>query len=69
MINYYCLQEDYDECRGKIIELLCENEPMRPSDIAEALEVEKVDVDKAIKNLKKTESIYSPTRCFYSVEK
>jgi DNA-binding MarR family transcriptional regulator len=43
-------------------------EPMRPGDIAEATGLDKKEVDKAIKALKKEDKIISPKRCFYSVK-
>lgn len=52
----------------KVVDLLKNNEPMRPGEIAEKLGVSKDEVDKAIKSLKKTEEIYSPKRCFYSAK-
>ncbi len=41
--------------------------PLRPGEIAEAAGLEKGEVDKAIKALKKEEKIMSPKRCYYSV--
>jgi len=43
--------------------------PLRPGEIALAAGIEKADVDKAIKQLKKEERIYSPKKCFYDVKK
>lgn len=43
--------------------------PMRPGEIALAAGIEKADVDKAIKQLKKEEKIYSPKVCFYDVKR
>lgn len=57
------------ELEGKIIELLSKSEPMRPGEIAEALGIDKKDLDKAIKQLKNDSKIISPKRCFYSIEK
>jgi DNA-binding MarR family transcriptional regulator len=42
---------------------------LRPGDIAKLSGLEKSDVDKAIKELKKEEKIYSPKVCFYEVKK
>ena len=42
-------------------------EPMRPGDIAAAAGMEKDEVSKAIKDLKKEEKICSPKRCFYGL--
>eukprot|EP00831_Metopus_contortus_P047253 TRINITY_DN38089_c0_g1_i1.p2 TRINITY_DN38089_c0_g1~~TRINITY_DN38089_c0_g1_i1.p2 ORF type:complete len:120 (-),score=24.22 TRINITY_DN38089_c0_g1_i1:32-391(-) len=41
-------------------------EPLRPGQVIEALNIDKSEVDKAIKELKKEEKIYSPKRCFYT---
>jgi DNA-binding MarR family transcriptional regulator len=43
--------------------------PLRPGEIAQAAGIEKADVDKAIKQLKKEEKIFSPKVCFYDVKK
>lgn len=53
-----------------IIKTLASNEtPMRPGEIAEKAGIDKADVDKAIKQLKKDEKIFSPKRCFYDIKK
>ncbi len=57
------------ELKDQIVELLKKSEPLKGGEIAEKLGVEKKEVDKAIKALKKEESVISPKRCFYSVEK
>lgn len=57
------------ELKDQIVELLNKSEPLKGGEIAEKLGVEKKDVDKAIKALKKEETVISPKRCFYSVEK
>jgi DNA-binding MarR family transcriptional regulator len=43
-------------------------EPLRPGEIAEASGLEKAEVDKAIKALKKDGKIMSPKRCYYSID-
>ncbi|NLN48220.1 MAG: MarR family transcriptional regulator [Clostridiales bacterium] len=43
-------------------------EPLRPGEISEVTGLEKAEVDKAIKVLKKEGKIISPKRCYYSVE-
>ena len=43
--------------------------PMKAGEIAEKAGVEKADIDKAIKKLKKEEKIWSPKVCFYDVKK
>jgi len=40
--------------------------PMKSKEIAEAAGIDKADVDKAIKMLKKEELIISPKVCYYS---
>ncbi len=57
------------ELKDQIVDLLKKSEPLKGGEIAEKLGVEKKDVDKAIKILKKEEAVISPKRCFYSVEK
>lgn len=39
--------------------------PMKSGEIAEAMGIDKKEVDKAIKDLKKEELIISPKMCFY----
>lgn len=46
-----------------------EDKPLRPGEIAELAGVEKKEVEKAIKELKKEEKIFSPKRCFYAINK
>ncbi|MGB9678842.1 MAG: MarR family transcriptional regulator [Thermoanaerobacteraceae bacterium] len=43
-------------------------EPLRPGDIAEKSSIDKKEVDKAIKELKKEELIISPKRCYYAAK-
>lgn len=43
--------------------------PLRPGDIAEKSGLDKAAVEKAIKQLKKDDKIYSPIRCFYDVKR
>ncbi|SHJ42540.1 HTH domain-containing protein [Clostridium amylolyticum] len=42
------------------------NEPMKAGEIAEATNIDKKEVDKALKALKTEEKINSPKRCYYS---
>lgn len=39
--------------------------PVRPGDVAKALNMDSKDVSKAIDALKKAGKIHSPKRCFY----
>lgn len=57
------------ELKEQVLELLSKSEPMKTGEIAEALRVDKKDLDKVIKELKSNEEIISPKRCYYSVEK
>ncbi len=44
-------------------------EAVRPGQIAEETGVDKKEIDKAIKSLKKEEKIFSPKQCFYQIKK
>jgi len=57
------------ELSERVLELLAKSDAMRPGEIAEAIGVDKKDLDKVIKQLKNDSKIISPKRCFYSVEK
>ena len=53
-----------------VIKTLTEvGKPLRSVEIAQAAGIEKADVDKAIKQLKKEEKIWSPKVCFYDIKK
>lgn len=53
----------------KVLNVLKEaTQPMRPGEIAEKAGLEKTDADKAIKELKAQDKIYSPKRCFYAAK-
>ncbi|QUH18540.1 HTH domain-containing protein [Alkaliphilus sp. B6464] len=43
-------------------------EPLKAGEIAEKAGIDKKEVDKAIKELKKDEKIISPKRCYYSIK-
>ncbi len=43
--------------------------PLKGGEIAEKSGIDKKEIDKAIKKMKKEELIYSPKRCFYDVKK
>ncbi len=52
----------------KILKVMKEaDKPVRPGEIAKALEVDSKEVSKAIKFLKEKGEIISPKRCFYSL--
>jgi predicted transcriptional regulator len=42
-------------------------QPLKPGEIAEKAGIDKAEVDKAIKELKKEEKIISPKRCYYAI--
>lgn len=52
----------------KVLEVLKQNEALRPGEIAEILGADKKDIDKAIKKLKEEDKIFSPKRCFYAAK-
>jgi len=45
------------------------DQPLKGGEIAEKSGVDKKEVDKAIKQLKDEEKIFSPKRCFYDAVK
>jgi hypothetical protein len=56
--------------KDKVIETLTKaGKPLRSGEIAELGGLDKKVVDKAIKELKIEEKIFSPKRCFYDVKK
>ena len=58
------------EVTQKVIEVLKEAvQPLKSAEIAEKVGIDKKEVDKAIKKLKKTGEVISPKRCYYSVDK
>ncbi|WP_027632424.1 HTH domain-containing protein [Clostridium hydrogeniformans] len=54
------------EIKDKVLDLLKKEEALKAGEISEKLGIDKKEVDKAIKELKKEEKITSPKRCFYS---
>lgn len=58
------------DIKDKVLEILNNSEePLKGGQIAEASGIDKKEVDKAIKELKKDEKIISPKRCFYAANK
>ncbi len=56
------------ETKEAIIKALQDSgKPMRPGEIAEASGIDKEEISKAIKEMKKEETICSPKRCFYGL--
>lgn len=57
------------EIKDKVFEVLKESTvAMKSAEIAIAAGVSKDEADKAIKQLKKSELIYSPKNCFYQAK-
>lgn len=57
------------EKNDKVLLILKETEkPLKSAEIAAASGITKDEVDKAIKQLKKAELIYSPKNCFYQAK-
>ncbi len=53
----------------KVFYILKESkDPLKSKEIAEKSGFDKKEIDKAIKSLKKSEKIFSPKNCFYSVK-
>ncbi len=53
----------------KVLELLTKSEsPLKAGEIAELAGLDRKDVDKAIKLLKKEEKIFSPKNCYYQAK-
>lgn len=56
------------EAKEKVLETLKNAPaPMKAGELVTATGLEKKEVDKAIKALKKEELIFSPKNCFYSI--
>ncbi len=57
------------DVKEKVLSTLVDSEkPLKGAEIATLSGIEKKEVDKAIKALKKEEKIYSPKVCFYDVK-
>lgn len=57
------------ETKDKVLQTMqLKNEPMKPGEIAEAAGLDKKETEKIIKQLKDSDLIYSPKRCFYQVK-
>lgn len=51
-----------------VLKTMKENgKPVRPGDIAKALNADTKDISKAIKSLKQQGKVISPKRCYYSL--
>ncbi|GAB1417601.1 MarR family transcriptional regulator [Bacteroidales bacterium] len=57
------------ETKEKVLNLMKEAQtPMRPGEIADKTGVDKKELEKIIKELKDSDQIYSPKRCFYQAK-
>lgn len=57
------------DTKDRVLEVLLNSpEPLKSGEIAEKAELDKKDVDNAIKALKKDDKIESPKRCYYTVK-
>lgn len=57
------------ETKEQVLKVFAEKgEPMKSAQIAEMLQIDKKEVDKAIQTLKKEEKIISPKVCFYQIK-
>lgn len=57
------------EPKEKVLKVMKEKAaPMRTGEIAEAAGIDKKIVEKAMKDLAKDESIFSPIRCFWQAK-
>ncbi len=58
------------EKEALVLDVLAKSEtPLKSAQIAEIAQMDKKDVDNAIKKLKKEDKIESPKVCFYTVKK
>ncbi len=56
------------DSKDKVLDVFKKSgEAIRPGEVAEAIGLEKKELDKAIKALKEEGKIYSPKRCFYQI--
>lgn len=57
------------ENKQKVLTVMQENaQPMRTGEIVDATGLDKKDVEKAMKELKTDEAIFSPKRCFWQAK-
>jgi len=57
------------ENKEKVIKAFKDSdEPLNATKVSQISGVEKKEVDKIMKELKKDETIYSPKRCYYSLK-
>ncbi|EOD01071.1 hypothetical protein L21TH_0878 [Caldisalinibacter kiritimatiensis] len=52
----------------KVLDVLkTSEEALKSKEISEIAGIDKKEIDKAIKKLKKEDKVYSPKRCYYSI--
>ena len=57
------------EIKELVLDTLNKSEaPLKSGEIAAKANIDKKDVDKALKSLKKEEAIHSPKRCYYAAK-
>lgn len=69
--SYFCgnIKDNNMSTETTVIETLAKaGKPLKSGEIAEMTGIDKKDIDKAIKSLKKEEKIFSPKNCFYAVK-
>lgn len=55
------------DAKERVLKAMVEaGRPLRPGEIAELAGLDKAEVSKAIKELKKEGKVHSPKRCFYA---
>ena len=55
--------------KNKVLDIFRESgQPLKAGEIAEQFNLDKKDVDKAIKELKAEGKLHSPERCFYAIK-
>ncbi len=53
--------------QDQVVQTLADaGKPLRPGDIAKALNVDSKDVSKALAELKKQNKVHAPKRCYYA---
>lgn len=56
--------------RKKVIDIFEKSEkPLKAGEVVSLSGIDKIDVDKVIKELKAEDIIYSPKRCFYEIRR
>lgn len=67
--NTKIISSDIMDNKEKVIKTFKESEePLNATKVSQISGVEKKEVDKIMKELKKDETIYSPKRCYYALK-